>query len=99
MKKILYSTLFAVALFSATSCDDFLDVKSPSVVDADFVFSNDVTTRAALTGGYYAWRSVANTHTFGDGLFYALDATGSDIERHPEGYENQPQRHIPVNIL
>lgn len=95
MKKLLYSTLCIATLFAATSCDDYLEVKSPSVVDADFVFSNDATTRAALTGGYFDWRTVANGMVFGDGLFYALDAAGSDIERHPEAYSNQLPRHIP----
>ncbi|WP_024994038.1 RagB/SusD family nutrient uptake outer membrane protein [Phocaeicola paurosaccharolyticus] len=98
MKKILYSTLCIAALFTATSCNDYLDAESPSVVDADFVFSNDVTTRAALTGGYFDWRTVANGQVFGDGNFYALDACGSDIERHPEGYNNQLPRHIPESF-
>ncbi len=98
MKKILYSTLCVAALFATASCDDYLEVKSPSVVDADFVFSNDATTRAALTGGYFDWRTVANGFVFGDGNFYALDAAGSDIERHPEGYNNQLPRHIPESF-
>ena len=94
MKKIFYSVLCVAGLLAATSCEDFLEVSSPSVVDADFVFSNSTTTRAALTGGYLDWRTVANGHAFGDGLYYALDATGSDIERHPEAYSNQLPRHI-----
>ena len=98
MKKILYSTLCLVTMLSATSCDDYLEVSSPSVVDADFVFSNDITTRKALTGGYFDWKTVANTHIFGDGNFYALDACGSDIERHPENYNNQLARHIPESF-
>lgn len=98
MKKILYSTLLVAGLLAGTSCEDYLDVNSPSVVDADFVFSNSTTTRAALTGGYYDWRTVANGHAFGDGLYYALDAPGSDIERHPEAYSNQLPRHIPESF-
>ena len=98
MKKIFYSILCVAGFLSATSCDDYLEVSSPSVVDADFVFSKQETSRAALIGGYYDWRAVANSMVFGDGLFYALDATGSDIERHPEGYNNQLPRHIPESF-
>ena len=32
---------------------------------------------------------------FGDGLFYAADIAGSDIERHPESFSNQLGRHYP----
>lgn len=95
MKKILYSVLCVAGLLAATSCEDYLEVSSPSVVDSDFVFSNSTTTRAALTGGYADWRSVGNSYVFGAGNFYALDIAGSDIERHPEAYSNQLPRHIP----
>lgn len=96
MKKLLYSTLCVVGLLTTTTaCSDFLDTSSPSVVDADFVFSNIETARAAMTGAYEQWRKTASTNIFGDGLFYASDVTGSDIERHPEAFTNQPGRHYP----
>lgn len=98
MKKLLYTTLCVAGMLAATSCEDYLEVSSPSVVDADFVFSNSTTTRAALTGGYADWRSVANGNVFGAGNFYALDIAGSDIERHPEAYSNQLPRHIPESF-
>ena len=98
MKKILYSVFCVAGMLAATSCDDYLEVSSPSIVDADFVFSNDGTTRAALIGGYYEWRTQANGHVFGNGNWYALDAPGSDIERHPETYASQLQRHIPESF-
>ena len=53
------------------SCEDFLNTSSPSVVDRDFVFSNPITSRAALVGAYEQWRSTAQNTFFGDGLFYA----------------------------
>ena len=93
MKKILYYTLGAAALMSVAACSDFLETSSPSVVDADFVFSNTTTARAALEGAYESWRDVAQNDIFGDGLFYAADVAGSDIERHPEAFKNQPGRH------
>ena len=95
MKKIVYSALCVAALAAAPSCSDFLDVTSPSEVDGNFVFSNPTTARAALDGAYDTWRDCASSQVFGDGWFYALDVAGSDIERHPEKFSNQPGRHWP----
>ncbi len=96
MKKILYSTLIAAGLLmAATSCSDYLETDTLSKADADFVFSTDETARAALEGAYSSWQNAANTKIFGDGLFYASDVAGSDIERHPENFSNQPGRHYP----
>lgn len=94
MKKLNILAFGILGMF-ATSCSDFLDTNSPSVVDADFVFSNESRTRAALDGAYETWRDAAQNSVFGDGLFYAADVAGSDIERHPEGFTNQPARHYP----
>lgn len=98
MKKIIYSALYAAMALSTASCSDFLETSSPSVVDADFVFSNATTARAAMEGAYEQWRATCNSYTFGAGLFYAADITGSDIERHPELYANQIARHIPEGL-
>ena len=95
MKKILYSVFCVAGMLTVTSCEDYLEVSSPSEVDADFVFSNPRTARAALDGAYEAWRDVAQNAVFGDGFFYAADVAGSDIERHPEKFENQLGRHYP----
>ena len=95
MKKILYSVFCAAGLLSAASCNDFLETSSPSSVDPAFVFSNEETTRAAMYGVYESWRAAAQGGFFGDGLFYALDVAGSDIEKHPEAFSNQPGRHYP----
>ena len=89
MKKIVYSTLFFAGMFLTTACSDYLEVGSPSIVDSDFVFSNPTTARAALDGAYEQWRDCAQNKVFGDGLFYAADIAGSDIERHRESYSNQ----------
>ncbi len=95
MKKLLYSTLCVAGFLAATSCSDYLETNSPSVVDVDFVFSNITTARAAMDGAYEQWRSTAQTYAFGDGLYYGSEVTGSDIERHPEAFSNQPGRHYP----
>lgn len=95
MKKILYSAFCLAGIAALASCGDFLETSTPSEVDAGFVFSHTETSRAALDGAYESWRGTANSVAFGDGLFYATDATGSDIERHPEGFANQLGRHYP----
>ena len=43
MKKIL--TICAAGLIGLTACEDYLETSSPSVVDADFIFSNMTTAR------------------------------------------------------
>lgn len=95
MKKYIYLALCAASTLALVSCEDYLETSSSSVVDADFVFSNMQTARAAMDGVYEKWRVCANTQVFGDGLFYGADVTGSDIERHPELFSNQPGRHWP----
>ncbi len=95
MKNLIYSALCATVLIGATACEEFLETSSPSIVDESFVFSNIETARKALDGAYEAWRQVGGNHAFGDGLYYAADVAGSDIEHHPEPYTNQLQRHRP----
>lgn len=95
MKKFIYSALCLAGLLTAASCSDYLETSSSSVVDADFVFSNTTTARAAMDGAYEEWRDCAQNKVFGDGLYYASEVTGSDIERHPEAFSNQPGRHYP----
>jgi len=95
-KKLIYSLLVVCALTTPiTSCKDFLEVSSPSVVDANFVYKDLATAEAAMAGLRDSWRSCSGSNVFGAGAFYALDAPGSDIERHPEAYANQLTRHYP----
>lgn len=91
--KFLYIALYAAGMLGATSCSDYLETKSPSTVDADFVFSSTATAKAALEGAKVAMHGAYSSHIFGDGLYYAADIAGSDIMRHPEGYAKQPGRH------
>ena len=93
--KILSIALCAAGAFGLTACGDYLDTKSYSEANADFVFSNMTTARAAMDGAYSEWHGAVSSQIFGDGLFYALDIAGSDIMRHPEKYTAQPARHIP----
>ena len=93
--KILSITLCAAGALGFTACGDYLDTKSYSEANADFVFSNMTTARAAMDGAYSEWHGAISSQIFGDGLFYALDIAGSDIMRHPEKYAAQAARHIP----
>ncbi len=93
--KILSIALCAAGALGLTACGDYLDTKSYSEANGDFVFSNMTTARAAMDGAYSEWHGAISSRIFGDGLFYALDIAGSDIMRHPEGYAAQPARHIP----
>lgn len=94
MKKIFKSFIYAAGVLAlTTACSDFLETDSPSKTDANFVFSTAETARAALEAAYADWTDAAQNKVFGDGLFYAADVAGSDIERHPEKFEAQPGRH------
>lgn len=90
MKKILY-ILLVTLIFTGISCEDYLEVKSPSSVDADFVFSTPEETFKVLAGCYEQMR--ANYGAF----YYDIDAVGSDAECHPEAYDAQT-RHIPEGL-
>ena len=96
MKKTIYSVLFAAGILMAgSSCSDYLETNTTSKADASLVFSTNETARAALEGAYTSWTDAGQNKVFGDGLFYAADVAGSDIERHPENFSNQPGRHYP----
>ena len=70
--KILYLAFCAAGLLTTTSCEDYLETSSKSNADANFVFSNMTTARAAMDGAYAEWHGAISSHIFGDGLFYAF---------------------------
>ncbi len=92
MKNIFKIALIAFSTLSLSSCDDYLETESPSVVDSDLVFSDVTSAKSALLNAYDKWRGKSYVHS--NGLFYALAEVGSDIEHHPESYSKQT-RHIP----
>lgn len=77
MKKITHIIIAALAGLSFTGCGNFLDTNSPSVVDADFVFSNGESAKAALYYGYKTWQSNRSIHSVG---WFWTPVWGSDIE-------------------
>lgn len=91
MKKFLFIILIAMVFINTNCKKDYLDVSSPSSSDQDFVFSGSDQAYKVLVGCYELWREGNN------GLFYDLDAVGSDVECHPETYDAQT-RHIPEGL-
>ena len=79
---ILKLIVSAGIVFGFSACTD-LDVKSNSVVNPDFVFSEPSTARAALLNAYNTWR---DSYIHSNGLFYLYTVVGSDVERYPVSY-------------
>ena len=77
------------------ACHNFLETRSASTMDGDFIMSSEANIRLAMSGLYETWRDCAQNKVFGDGLWYGADVPGSDITRHPEAFTNQPGRHWP----
>ncbi|WP_163717760.1 RagB/SusD family nutrient uptake outer membrane protein [Mangrovibacterium lignilyticum] len=91
MKNTIY-IICGLLLLVATACEkDFLDVKSPSSVDEDFVFSSSDEAFKVLGGCYDIW------HHADHFMFYDVQIVGSDAECHPETYSAQ-QRHVPEGL-
>lgn len=86
MKKILNIALATAFAFTLSGCNDFLDTSSSSVVDRDFVFSNEDSARDALYYGYETLRANRSLHSTG---FFWHPVWGSDIEDSQDTkYEN-----------
>ena len=77
MKKIVNIVLTSVAALFLAGCSQFLETSSPSVVDANFVFSNGESAKAALYYGYQTWQSNSSVHSIG---WFWTPIFGSDIE-------------------
>lgn len=83
MKKIMIKTLTASMLFALAGCTDYLDTSSPSVVDKDFVFSNEESARNALYYGYQTLHDNQSLHSVG---YFWTPIWGSDIEDAQDTY-------------
>lgn len=83
MKKIFIYTLAVASLMGVTSCTDYLDTKSPSIVDNGFVFSDPQSARQALYYGYQTLHDNQSLHSVG---FFWTPIWGSDIEDAQDTY-------------
>ncbi len=81
-KKIIGVAFSLSALLTISSCSDYLETSSPSTVTAQLATSSVDGCQTTLDGAYANFHVALRDQIFGNGLFYALDAAGSDIERH-----------------
>ena len=75
MKKI-YLIVAGLIFLGLTSCNDFLEVDSPSSVNDDYVFSNTEEANSLLYGVYQA---LASDATYGN-AFLTTYNLNSDVE-------------------
>ncbi|MFR9166422.1 MAG: RagB/SusD family nutrient uptake outer membrane protein [Dysgonomonas sp.] len=92
--KIIYLLIALVPIL--WSCDDYLDVKSNSQLQPEFVFGSDVEAEKAMLGAYGAFQNYGSIHS--NFLFYEVIAVGSDIELGPENPVSGGGRYI-INYL
>lgn len=80
--KILGVALCTAGMLTVSSCSDYLETSSPSTVTASLAVSSIDGCQTTLDGAYTNFHAVLRDQIFGNNLFYATDAAGSDIERH-----------------
>ena len=81
-KKIFGVALCTIGLMAMSSCSDYLETSSPSTITAQMATSSLDGCQTTLDGTYTQFHVTLRDQIFANGLFYALDAAGSDIERH-----------------
>lgn len=80
--KILGIALCSAGLLAVSSCSDYLETSSPSTITSDVAAASLSGCQTTLDGAYTNFHVVLRDQIFANGLFYTLDAAGSDIERH-----------------
>ena len=80
--KILGVALCTAGLLAMSSCSDYLETDSPSTITAKVATSSLDGCQSIMEGAYTSFHVVLRDQVFANGLFYTLDAAGSDIERH-----------------
>ncbi len=80
--KILGVALCTAGLLAWSSCSDYLETSSPSTITAEVATSSLDGCQSILDGAYTSFHVALRDQIFANGLFYTLDAAGSDIERH-----------------
>lgn len=96
MKTKLIYILSVVSLMAFWSCDDYLDTKSGSELDNEFVFASELEAEKTLIGAYGAFQSYSGVHS--TGYFYDVIGTGSDIELGPENPQTGGGRYLIANL-
>lgn len=78
------------------SCEDFLDTKSRSELNKEFVFASESEAEKFLLGTYGAFQGYSGIHS--TGLFYSVIGTGSDIELGPENPQTGGGKYLVANL-
>lgn len=79
-RKIICLSLLSILMFS--SCQDYLDERSDSKYDSEFVFQSATEADKAVLGAYELLSVESGIHS--NRLFYEVTGVGSDIELGPE---------------
>ena len=80
--KILSIALCTAGMIAVSSCSDYLETSSPSTITSEVAAASLSGCQTTLDGAYTNFHAVLRDQIFANGLFYTLDAAGSDIERH-----------------
>lgn len=94
MKKI-YLIVAGLIFLGLTSCNDFLEVDSPSSVNDDYVFSNTEEANSLLNGVYQA---LASDATYGN-AFLTTYNLNSDVEFTTSTAESQSASHNEYKLF
>jgi starch-binding outer membrane protein, SusD/RagB family len=84
MKNIKYIVVLLATGFMA-SCNDFLDVDSPSSFDANYVFSNTTDAKKVLMGAYALFSEDAYTSRMSNVFMQNTDVEASGVSAAPDG--------------
>lgn len=98
MKKIAYLIAGAGMLFSAASCEDFLETSTPSELDTKFLLSNPGMAQLTLLKAYETYQKDGN-EIHSNGLFYNYSVVGADSERNPEHPTGQERAKLSNLML
>lgn len=74
--KLKYLLMTGLALASFTSCNDYLDVDSPSKYSNDYVYGSETEINRALNGVY---AQLLNSNTYG-GAYLTTFCMNSDVD-------------------
>lgn len=82
--KIKYTVVF-LATILMVSCNDFLDVESPSSFDANYVFSNSTDAKKVLMGAYALFSEDPYTSRMSNVFQQNTDVEASGVSAAPDG--------------
>jgi len=85
MKKNIKYIALLLATVIMGSCNDFLDVESPSSFDANYIFSNTTDAKKALMGSYALFSEDAYTSRMSNVFMQSTDVEANGVSANPDG--------------